>query len=120
MGKLYEWGYNPFQDYLFNLIVEGADISTLDVRNKIDYVFQSIIEHNLNNKKDIIYLDFDIISDDNAYELIPNNLICGLWFSGIIPDDVDDVLEKGYFIYGDLKYTFDEIGHKIEINELKQ
>lgn len=114
MGKLYEWGYNPFKDYLFDLMLKNVDISKTKTQKNIENDFYVILNYYLNNEKDIVYLDFDIIEIDDTYELVANNFISALWFSGLLPDDCEEVMNEGELIVDDHVYWFDDQQHKLK------
>jgi hypothetical protein len=65
-------------------------------------------------KKHLIYLDFDIIKNDGgSYNIIGKNAISALWLSGIIPIDVQAILDNNKFIIDDVKYTYNKKTNKL-------
>jgi hypothetical protein len=108
MANQYKWGINPFQDTLLDIMLRGGDIGVPKNRDAIIDIFKYILELYLINKKDIIYLDFDIENKNGYYVVIGNNFITALWLSGIIPDESLEVLKANEFNFDGFRYTFDK------------
>lgn len=114
MGSTYKFYENPFRDYLVMSLVHGIDVSEKRFKNEIDNTFAYILENVLNDPKDVLYLDFKIQKKKNYYKIIGKNAISSIWLSGILPRDVDTVMEDNKFIIGDKEYSYDK-----KTNELK-
>ncbi len=108
MGNRYNWLENPFQDYLFKLLMIGVDISSEKHKNEINVAFTYILENYLINKKDVIYLDFEIIGNKDYFKVIGKNSVSALWLCGIVPDDTEFVLRNNSFLIEDLKYVYNQ------------
>lgn len=69
------------------------------------------------NQKDVELLDFDIESDvtGDFVEIKPNNLITGLWFCGIFPDNGFNVEKKKEYREDNMTYTYNKRKKEIKI-----
>ena len=108
MGSNYVWGINPFQDFMFQSIMYNIDVSDKNLKNDIHNTFINILQNYLKNNNDIVYLDFKIINNNGYYKLIGNNMISALWFSGIIPNNVDSVLSTNKYHVDNIEYNYDK------------
>ena len=108
MGSKYVYNVNPFRDYLIELIKNRYDISNLKMKQEIDSSFRYILENVLNNEKEAVHLDFQIMDENDSYMVIAKNPPSALWLSGILVENVDDMLDAKVFIIGDRKYKYDK------------
>jgi len=109
MADQYKWGLNPFNDSLLEIMIRGGDIAANNNRDAIIDIFKYILQLYLINKKDIIYLDFEIKDKKGYCSIIGNNIISALWLSGVIPANSLKVMESNEFSSHEYKYTFDNI-----------
>jgi hypothetical protein len=119
MGSKYEWFVNPFQDFLFQAIILGADVSDEKLKENINSAFVFILEKHLINKNDVIYLDFDVINNNDHFKLVGMNSISALWLSGIIPDDTALVLENNMFELDDYEYRYNNRTNKLTYKKVR-
>ena len=108
MGSEYIWGRNPFQDFLINSLYLNIDISNKIVKRDIDTAFKYILENLLRNEKEAVYLDFEIINNENYFRVRGKNSISALWLSGFIPNDATLIMKNNTFIIGDKKYQYNK------------
>jgi len=108
MGSKYVYGMNPFKDYLLEAIKYDFDISDSKMKLEIDSSFKFILKNVLNNGKEAVHLDFEITKDNNYYKVIAKNAPSALWLSGVLVENVDDMLDSNVFIIGDRKYKYNK------------
>ena len=113
MGLLYEWGMNPFQDFLFKSIIFGADIGDEENNEDIYIGFVTILEYFLDDMTNTQYLDFEIKTNGVRHRLIPNNIITALWFMMIFPVNIRNVLAKNEYVVDGIKYKYNPKTKKI-------
>lgn len=108
MGNRYVVGYNPFQDFLMHLMIYGVDLSNKKIKNDIHTAFSSILQNILDNPNDVVYLDFDIVGDENYIKIVGENSLSALWLSGIFPQNVDFILKNKSFKIGNRLYKYNK------------
>ena len=108
MANLYLWGINPFQDILLESIMQSIDISNKDIKNDIDIKFMSILKYVVKNENDIVYLNFDVINNNEYFKVRGNNIISALWLSGIIPDNIETIMTNNRFKIKNREYHYSE------------
>lgn len=108
MGSEYVYSKNPFRDFLLDSILIGVDVSTKESKRDIDGAFRYILENVLNNPEEIIYLDFEIIKNEEHYKLHGKNSISALWLSGFFPSDASKIIKSTTFVIGNRKYVFNK------------
>jgi hypothetical protein len=113
MGSEYVYGNNPFRDFLLESIMINVDISTKEAKRDIDSAFKYILGNILINRDEIVYLDFEIIKNEEHYKIQGKNSISALWLSGFFPSDGSKIIKSTTFIIGNKKYVFNK-----ETNEL--
>lgn len=118
MTTQYQWDINPFQDVLMQLMDSGLDISSRKVKKEINGIFVNILENVLNDPEDVVHLDFEINNSDVGYYLIGKNIVSSLWFSCVLPDDVQEVLKANLFVFDGKKYTYSKKTNKLKITKL--
>jgi hypothetical protein len=113
MGSPYKYGRNPFQDFLLKTIEFDIDISDKKLKNEINSTFTYILENVLDNEKDALLLDFEIINVDNYFKIIGKNAVSALWLSGILVDNAELVMKNNTFIIGSKKYYYNNKTHEL-------
>ena len=109
MANKYEWDKNPISDFFLQNLINDIDISKKKNFDDIRENLSSFIEYFLEEENDIVYLDFSIKKDKfGGFNIVANNIVTALWFSGIIPRDTNDVLNKNKFEFDNKKYTFNK------------
>ena len=118
MASEYYWGYNVFQDVLINATLNEINISDDNFKSKLNGVFSQIIINYLENKSDIVYLDFEISSIGCKYELVANNFITALWLSGVFPDNVKYTIHNDEYSYDDGSFTYNKKTKKLKFKNI--
>lgn len=113
MGELYEWGENLFQDIIMTSLLSDVDILDVKFKESCLNAFRYFLENYLNNPKDVIYLDFDIINDGVMYKLVGRNMLSALWLSGIHPDNTHTLINEDKCIVDDIEYSYDKKKHEL-------
>ena len=109
MANEYNWGMNPFENTLLEIIIRGGDIATKKNKAAIYDIFKYILQIYLKNKNDVVYLDFEINNKNDYNKVIGNNIITALWLSGLMPEDISSLIGKNEFIADNIRYTFDNV-----------
>lgn len=120
MATDYTWNTNPIQDILMNMLLSNVNITNGDAKQELYNIFTQVIEPYLNNRGDLIYLDFNIKKNKGYYKVISNNLISALWISGILPENPNEVMRNNQYKFGDITYHYDIKTHKLEYSIKKQ
>lgn len=115
MANNYEWGNNIFSDVLLTSILNGAEINDSNLKPQLYDIFSQIVEQITKNQKDIIYLDFDIKLNGIKYKLVANNFITALWFSGIFPENIYNLLDKTEYKNKFGQYSYNKKTKKITV-----
>ncbi len=112
MASKYITGFNPIQDFLFQSMIYGVDLSNKkqfkDIQSSIIFILQNVLE----NQKDIIHLDFQIKGSKNQIKVVGKNMITALWLSGVFPQNIDEILINN-------KYDFDDISFEYNVKTKK-
>jgi hypothetical protein len=108
MGSSYVYGMNPFRDYLLEAIKYDFDISDSKMKPEIDASFKYILKNVLNNGKEAVHLDFEIIKKDSLYKIRAKNAPSALWLSGVLVENVEDMLDAKVFVIGERRYKYDK------------
>lgn len=106
MANSYEFGRNPFQDFLMESLMYDVNISNRQFLNEITSSFKIILEEMLENPKEVLFLEFDIKNIDGHYKLIGKNSVSALWLSGIFVDDASFIVRKNKFKLGNKLFTY--------------
>jgi hypothetical protein len=118
MASEYEFGINPFQDFLMESLMYEVDISNSEFVNEIKPSFRIILEDMLENPNEVLYLDFKILNEDGHYKVIGMNSVSALWLSGIIVDNAELIIKNSNFKLDNRKYKYDvntnKLTYKIE------
>lgn len=117
MAKYYKFNENILQDALFENLLNNIDISTKNFQENLKKDIESFLKKILKDETFIKNLDFNIVNDDNYYRVIANNLITALWFSGIFPLNIGEIIIKKIFIHEDKIYEFDKKNNILVITE---
>jgi hypothetical protein len=113
MASIYRWNKNPFQDFLLRSIIYGVDISDKGAKNDINTAFSYILGNILENRNDVVHLDFEITKKGDYFKLVGKNAVSAMWLSGIIPYDTQAALTNNVFIVRNKKYVFDNKTKKL-------
>jgi hypothetical protein len=120
MANKYEWGLNPIKDYIVQNLIDDIDISK---KKNADEIYSNLViffRQILEDENDVNHLDFIIKkSKFGDYNIIANNMVTALWFSGILPSDVNVVLNENKFILSGLEYTFNKKTKKLKLKNIK-
>jgi hypothetical protein len=109
MGSEYSWRKNPFQDFLLNSILEHKiDISSKKYYNSVYNGFVTILAYFLDDDTLFQHLDFDIKKKKKTYKLVANNALSALWFIGVFPKDVNNVLITNEYVNNEYKYSYNQ------------
>jgi len=117
MGSDYVWGQNSIRDVLLQMITIGLNIADKSFKEELHGIFSQLLEIHLNNKEDLIYLDFIIKKEEEYYKIIGNNIVSALWLSGIIPKDSEAVMKYNECHVNDKIYTFNKKRKKLIISK---
>lgn len=119
MGKIYKWGKNPFNDYLFLSMLNNTDISSSEFQGKIlsDFI---IILRNFIGDNNLSYFDFHIKGNGNSFKLVANNIVTALWLSGVYPKDSDTVFHSNTCIYNQMEFKFNKRTKKLSVKSLEK
>ena len=120
MASEYKWDYNVFQDILMTALLNNVDINDINFKSKLNGVFSQIIINFLQNKNDIIYLNFDIEELGCKYELVGNNFITALWLCCVFPDNVVDTMYESEFNCGDGCLVYNKKTKKLKFKNNKK
>lgn len=120
MGSSYDWGINPFQDFLFNSVIHNTDISDKELETDIYVGFATILEYFVDDERDIHYLDFEIRKKSTYFKVVAKNAITALWLSGIFPKNLRNVLETNEFVFENIKYRFNDKTKKLTYKLIKK
>lgn len=113
MASEYNFGINPFQDFLMESLMYDVDISDKEFVKEISSSLRLILENMLENPKEALYLEFDIEKDNEHYKIIGKNSVSALWLSGIIVDDAQYIINNSNFKLGDRLYKYDKETNKL-------
>lgn len=119
MGTAYKYGTNPFRDYLVMSLVHGIDVSEKRFKSEISETFSYILQNVLNDPEDVLYLDFKIQKKKGYYKVFGKNAISSIWLSGILPTDIETVLNDNRFIIGDKEYCYDKKTSELKYKLIK-
>ena len=100
---------NPLGMTVLNMMMlMNNKVNTNPTKNLIFSKCREILNEVLYNPNQINYLDFTVTFDSigDKCVIIPNNMVTALWFCGVFPFDVEQVMrenifyvEEGYYIY---------------------
>ena len=120
MASKYKWNENPINDFFLQNIMNDVDISKKKNYDNIHDGLTAFLEYFLEEENDIVYLDFSIKRDKfGSFNVVANNIVTALWFTGVIPRDTNDVLKKNKFVFDDVEYTFNKRSKLLKIKNLK-
>jgi hypothetical protein len=108
MGSKYVHGLNPFRDFLVESLKYEYNIAGKSEKREIDNSFKYILENVLNNGKEAVHLDFEIINKDDWYRVVGKNPPSALWLSGILVENIENMLDAKSFEIGDRKYKYNQ------------
>ena len=114
MAESYNYGINILRDYLLELLLQNNDISEKKYKAEIEQDILLILYQLGVEENDLSFLEFEIKKHKNIGFIIePDNIVCALWFIGILPHDCDQVYTNKYAIVDDRKYIFNEKTKKL-------
>ena len=118
MASLYSFGYNPFEDYLIQSLMHNVDISNekLEIHNTFTYILENILD----NTRDLIYLDFEIIKTNEYYKILGKNTISAIWLSGIFPLNVAQTIEENEINISDKIFQYNSETHELELKKQRK
>jgi len=69
--------------------------------------------------KDLQYFSYDLKHDKGGYmtTVVPDNIICALWFIGVFPKDTFQVFKENRFENTKFIYTFDKKSCKLKCKQ---
>lgn len=115
---------NFVNDNILRDISLNALLYNLNENNDNNKVVEDIKEHYYSflynffeNPNDVRFFDFKIKVKNDKFIIKPNNLISGLWFNGIFPHDVDDIVKSDRYDVNDGYYMFNVKQKKIKFIE---
>ena len=118
MAELYRYGRNLIQDLLFNIIIITEDKFEKQI-DKITNSIDSFIYEIVNDDHDFKFLDYEIEIYNHYYiKIISNNIITALWFSGIKPDNCNDVYRENSLKLDDKIYSFNKKKKKLIVKQI--
>lgn len=120
MNEVYEWGYNPIRDFLFQLILNGLDISEDENFNGVVDNVIYMLKHMGIGEDCIAHLDFEIKKKKNGYfKVIPYNMLTAMWFSGFFIKNCGLVIENNSITLDGIRYKFNKKTKKLTWQEKK-
>ncbi len=120
MGSQIKWTYNPFHDFLLQSIMYDIDISDKKLKPDLYASFAFILQNVLENKNDVVYLDFEIINNNNHFKVVGKNAISAVWLSGLFPIDSEPILKSNTFTIGERKYKYNKKTKELTYTEINE
>jgi len=120
MGSDYKWNINPFQDFLFEIIMNDIDITNKEMKLDIQIAFSRILEYYVPDKFENQYLDFELKNKKGSFKVTAKNIVTALWLSGIFPKNPKKVMDANEFIIENLKYKFNTKTKKLTYQLIKK
>lgn len=120
MASDYIWNINPFQDFLFEVILNDIDISDKEMKSEIHMAFSRILEYYVPDKYENQYLSFDIKNKKGSFKVIAKNIVTALWLSGIFPANPKKVIGSNEYIIENTKYKFNPKTNKLTYKIIKK
>jgi len=113
MGRQISYNENPLGSIVLEvMMLMNKKVKTDSIKNLIRLKCIETLKEILYEPQQLIYLDFTVNFDSfgDKCEIISNNIVTALWFCGIFPVYVEDIIveNKFYFEYGYYKY-YDKI-----------
>lgn len=92
------------------------DLTNEDVIDLIDNACIDYLSSILLNKGDLRYFSYDLKYDKSGDKItiLPDNILCALWFIGEFPPFTQKVLKENHFENKNFIYTFDENSCKLK------
>lgn len=105
-----------FTKYSYLDLTDEVMINIVD-----DECFRFLSKILINSKQDIYYFSYDLKYDKigDMITILPENIICALWFIGIFPKNVRKILEENRFENQNFIYTFDKKNCKLRKRKRK-
>lgn len=88
------------------------DEIVIDLIDDESFIFLSAII----KEEDMEYFSYDLKYDKSGdmVTILPDNILCALWFIGIFPKNTKTVLKENRFENQNIIYTFDTKSHKLK------
>lgn len=115
----YSDGRNPIHDMLLAALTIGDRVSEKELERFIRSNARNIIFFELDDKKHINYLDFDIKFDKfvDSIEIKARNIVTALWFIGEWPYEPDFIMKEKKYLTQTGFYKFDGRTKKLTFHE---
>lgn len=118
MNEVFDSNKNPLADIILSAMVMDNE-KFVDNEN-IVFLYQEIYDYLtfvLDDEYDAELLNFDITTHNKCdyVEIKPLNLISGLWFSGIFPQEPKKVENNGNYRFRGKEYSHNKRGKKLKI-----
>ncbi len=83
------------------------------------HLFLSSVLHDV--EREMRYFSYDVKQDKTGHltVILPDNILCALWFIGIFPKNTEKVLQQNRFENTEFIYTFDKSSHKLKKKKRK-
>jgi hypothetical protein len=120
MANLYDSQQYPLMDIILtNMMYTKNNLCDMGMKRHIYTACVSRLLTLLYDQTQVRYLDFDLKCDKSGdfVEIISNNIITALWFCGIFPYNVEDVILKNKYHLEDGYYSFSEKTKKLKFYE---
>lgn len=114
---------SPIRDFLIQLMILGYDISDDESFDAINENISFILENMGVEQEHLIYLDYEIkaVEDDsNHINILPNNFVTGLWFSGVIPLNPSVAYKNNELKYNGKLFEFNKETKKVITKEIEE
>lgn len=121
MAKYFESDDNPVLGIFISYVLsEDKNLFDEENFNYLGTEIHSFLKYTLNNSKDADLLKFSVDHNtlDDSMTILAENLITGLWFCGIFPEDCKKVESDGEYVYLGKKYTLNKRKKNLKIVEL--
>ena len=104
LGDIYiKYGFLNLKDnVVIDLIDDECYIFLQSVLNDVD--------------REIKYFSYDLKYDKTGFKvtILPDNILCALWFIGVFPNNTEKVLQSNRFENTEFIYTFDKKSCKLK------
>ena len=122
MGDNYKWGDNPVQDFLFQLLLLGNDLTHSELEDGITENIAMILTYMGIKPGEITqYLEYKIKKDKGIhFRVMPNNIVSAMWFTGIVPENSETVFLNNSAVYKGNKFKFNKKTKRLTWAKLKE
>jgi len=121
MGSKYQKNINPVNDIFLDMMMSGYDFSSKKSHQELYSMMLYVLEGSLYNESDMRFLEFDIKTQHNGslVKIVPDNIICALWFSGIIVENTSKVVEENKFVFDNKSFSFNKKRKVLKVAKIK-